>query len=269
MASDADPDQAAPAYHRLIEEGALYRRRVSVPPQAAFVHGLLGPIAEELQGRLHDDDGRLVIEWLERFWPHDVAGHGRSDGFRWSVIGSTDSASVLVLITQSLVGARSSMVLDVVVAPLRGTLGEEPSVGDHPAQVFTSTSRAGVHFWMTHDLTSLHGATVRALVRAGIAAVELPTVPGPAWSAVTRARSAAVRPRSPVAALVITALLAVALFAGGSLEAAVIGTVLIVAAAALWRKVRPSQRRPGSTVDDQTSRLEEGRDIPDYQWGSG
>ncbi len=88
-----------PAYQRLFEEGALYRRPTRVPPEAAFVHSILAPIAVELNGRGHDDDGRLIIEWLEHFWPHDIAGHGRSDGVRWSMIVSTkDRACSWVLL---------------------------------------------------------------------------------------------------------------------------------------------------------------------------
>ena len=49
-----------PVYQRLCDEGAMYRRRMAVPPEAAFVHRILAPIAEDLNGRVHDDDGRRV-----------------------------------------------------------------------------------------------------------------------------------------------------------------------------------------------------------------
>ncbi|MBL8743068.1 MAG: hypothetical protein JNK04_18290 [Myxococcales bacterium] len=179
----------------------MYRRRLAVPPEAASIHRLLRPIAEDLNGRIHDDDGRILIEWFERFWPHPIAGHGRSDGFRWAAIGSNRHAHVLVLITQSLLDARTRYDLDVIVVP-RGV----------PA------GSAGARISEKGDLSSLTTARLRSLVDA----CGTVGMPPPDRNATTT--FAAERGRR-----------------------------------------RGSVHGPG----DRVARLEEGRDIPDYDGGSG
>jgi hypothetical protein len=248
-----------PAYQRLFEEGALYRRRTHVPPEAAFVHRILAPIAVELNGRVHDDDGRRVIEWLERFWPHDIAGHGRSDGFRWSMIGSTEDAHILVLITQSLLGARTQFVLDVIVAPRGGALAHQPG------------GAAGVCFSEKGDLASLEIAAVRALIQAGAAAIATATQRPQAHLAGATPRRPRAEPRWTMAlSFVLIAVLSAALFLDHGLVAAAIGTALVLAAFALRLSARARRRPPAASgLDDRIARLEEGRDIRDYDGGNG
>jgi len=289
MASSSMPfrPEAQPAYERLQDQGAFYRRRVSVPREASLVHRVLAPIAEELGGRVHDDDGRALIEWLEQFWPYEIAGHGRSDGFRWFVIGSTLRASVLVLITQSLLGARSEFLLDVIVVPLHGTLGAAPRALEGSAKVSVRTTREGVHFWTQGELAALDGdeELVRAPVRAGITAIETTLASGATRTAqrVTRARSRPLVRQWAMSAGLVLAVLLVGLFADRGLAEMALGSFLIVvmvvcsaflpklrgrsvwylvkrAAGQSWR--RRDEPLRASRVDRRIARLEEGRDIP-------
>lgn len=235
----------------------MYRRRVVVPPEAAFVHRLLAPIAAELNGRVYDDDGRLLIEWLERHWPHDIVGHGRSDGFRWSVSGLTDEAHILVLITQSLLGARTQADLDVIVAPRVAV----PQPG----------STAGVHFSQKGELSSLESAAIRSLVQAGMAAIMTPTKRAETPTTRVAARRTRAEPRwTGAVGFALVAVLTAALFLDKGLVAAAIAMLIMLGAVALRLSARARRASsPTSDINDETARLEEGRDIRDYDWGSG
>lgn len=295
--------ETQPAYERFRFEGAYHRRRVSVPRTTQVAHRALVPIAMELAGHVYDDDGRATIEWLEAYWPLDLAGHGRNDAFRWTLVGSTDIASVFVLITCPLDDSPLA-TLDVVLSPRGQHLHVLPAPPRFPGPVSMGIAPEGVHYWVQKPLEEIDEAFIRALIEAAGAAIVAAREPHRQGRSAMQTRRTIVSLRRLTAmqwakflgGWLVTGVCAAYVIDDRSTQASLFkGCIIVVFLASgylvhartgasgrrrwedyiqsevtgPYHRQRPPRGLEHGIADERLARLEEGRDIKDYVQGEG